>query len=74
MTTARISRGQRRARAATLSRPELAIYLGISYDTLTRWLSEGRLPPPLVTGGHARWARVVIDSWLAGKENRHEPA
>lgn len=43
---------------------EIAILLGISERTLTRWVKQGRFPKP-VTFGHARhWDEATVEAWM----------
>lgn len=42
--------------------------LGVSKSTITRWIAEHRLPPPLKDGQQLRWPAGVIRAWLNGEE------
>lgn len=42
-----------------MSGTEVASYCGITLATLSKWVAEGRLPPPL--SGTRRWDRKALD-------------
>jgi len=42
-----------------MSGTEVANYCGITLATLSKWVAEGRLPPPL--SGTRRWDRKALD-------------
>lgn len=44
-----------------VSRSGVALLLGVSPNTVTRWAREGRLPSHLTLGGHHRFERSVIE-------------
>jgi excisionase family DNA binding protein len=50
---------------AYLSRSGVALLLGVSPNTVTRWAREGRLPSQLTLGGHHRFERSVIENLRA---------
>jgi len=44
----------------------LAAVLGVSRDSVDVWVARGDvLPPPLPLPGRRRWAKAVVDAWLA---------
>jgi excisionase family DNA binding protein len=45
---------------------EIALMLGCTTRTVSRYCAEGRMPRPQRIGrGLVRWPRHVIDAWLA---------
>jgi len=48
-----------------LTREDLMALLQISPTTLTSWIKEGLLPPPIVIGRRStRWVAEDIERWL----------
>jgi excisionase family DNA binding protein len=54
-----------------LTRSDVALLLGVSPNTVTRWSREGRLPCQLTLGGHHRFEHSVIE---ALRESLHREA
>jgi predicted DNA-binding transcriptional regulator AlpA len=48
-----------------LSMSELSALLGVSNRTLTRMLSDGKLPKPTKSASLNRWPSGLIERWLA---------
>ncbi|WP_441232666.1 helix-turn-helix transcriptional regulator [Bradyrhizobium sp. 1200_D9_N1_1] len=42
-----------------MSGADVAVYCGVTLATLSKWVTDGRLPPPLP--GTRRWDRKAID-------------
>ncbi len=48
----------------------LAAYLGVTRETIRRWIKSGRLPEPITISPIVRrWRKSEIHAWLA----THEP-
>lgn len=43
---------------------EIADRLGVSDSTLYRWITEGKVPPPIRIGSTMRFPREQIDKWI----------
>jgi len=53
----------------TITRPEIAQAFRVHEKTISRWVREGRLPPPLpVSGRTLRWRRADIVALLGEPE------
>lgn len=50
---------------ARLSPSQVAILLGISERSLTRWVKEGRFPKPVAWGKARHWEQPVVEAWMA---------
>ena len=48
-----------------MSRTEAAEYLGVKYNTLSVWASEGRGPAPTKVGRKVYYLRTELDHYLA---------
>ncbi len=46
---------------------DITEHLHVARSTINRWRKEGAMPEPFVRGGHPKWHRDVIASWLRGK-------
>jgi excisionase family DNA binding protein len=44
---------------------EIASRLGVSSQTVYRWITEGKVPPPIKIGSTMRFPREAIDEWFA---------
>src|SRR3712207_7693567 len=66
MATDRQGGGQRNARSAPdwLTLGEAAKYLGVAQSTIRKWSDSGRLPAFYTPGGHRRFRRGDLDSFL----------
>jgi excisionase family DNA binding protein len=51
---------------------QAAVYLGVAQSTIRKWSDSGRLPAFYTPGGHRRFRRPDLDSFLAG--SRSAPA
>jgi excisionase family DNA binding protein len=51
--------------AKLLDVDEVATLLGCSPRHVHRLVASGRMPEPMKLGSLARWARTVIESWIA---------
>lgn len=49
---------------ARLGPPAVAILLGISERTLTRWVQQGRFPKPIMFGRARHWEKPAVESWI----------
>lgn len=47
------------------SSDDLAQHLGISYDTLRRWIRQGKFPEGKRSPRGRRWTVEVIERWMA---------
>jgi excisionase family DNA binding protein len=56
------------ARAALLSKADLADLLGMSVRTVERLCARRQLPQPMRLGRQLRWRRVAIDDFLRQRE------
>src|SRR4029453_16285180 len=45
---------------------QAATYLGVAQSTVRKWSDSGRLPAFYTPGGHRRFPRADLDSFLAG--------
>ena len=45
-----------------LSMKEICEYLGVSHDTISRWIAKDM--PALKMGGNWRFKRIQVDKWL----------
>jgi excisionase family DNA binding protein len=52
---------------------EVAEYLGISYNTVLRWASEGKLPSFRLANNALRFRRDEIDAWLEQQRQGRRP-
>jgi excisionase family DNA binding protein len=43
---------------------EVAILLGISERTLTRWVQQGRFPKPVTFGRARHWEKTTVQAWI----------
>ena len=43
---------------------EVAILLGISERTLTRWVQQGRFPKPFTFGRARHWEQATVEAWM----------
>ena len=51
-----------------LSREECARQLGVTVDTLTRWLTQRRGPASLMIGRRRFYRREAVLAWLQSQE------
>jgi excisionase family DNA binding protein len=49
------------------SLPEVAVRLGISYATLTRWRKAGTAPPAIRVGARVYVRESELERWLAAR-------
>jgi excisionase family DNA binding protein len=47
-----------------MTKTDLSKKLKASLRTISRWMSEGRLPPPRYIGRTPRWRESEIDQWI----------
>lgn len=52
---------------------DLAVMLGVTKYTISRWKKKRVLPPPVKIGGRLYWTHETIQEWLntRGKENNN---
>jgi excisionase family DNA binding protein len=62
------------ANSTYLTRTDVALLLGVSPNTVTRWAREGRLPCHLTLGGHHRFERSRIEEIRRGLCHEAEEA
>lgn len=48
-----------------LTARELADVLGLSVETILRWVRQGKLPAIRLPGGAIRFREVEVEAWLA---------
>jgi excisionase family DNA binding protein len=52
-----------------LSDKQIAERIGVSRQTIWRWVSQGDFPPPVKLGPSVtRWKTSAVDAWLAERE------
>lgn len=53
-----------------MTRPELAVHLGVCERTLIRWCDRGEGPPMTKLGQRPLFRRQSVEAWLAAREAR----
>jgi len=51
-----------------LTSQEVAILLGVSTATLSRWRAQGNGPPALSVGGVYRYRPALLEEWIMENE------
>src|SRR3954454_6592344 len=75
MATARgTSRRPAGAEPDWLTLGQAAKYLGVAQSTIRKWSDQGLVPAFYTPGGHRRFRRRDLDSFLARSGRSHEPA
>jgi excisionase family DNA binding protein len=69
-TTSRSAGGQAGGGPDWLTLGQAATYLGVAQSTIRKWSDGGRLPAFYTPGGHRRFRRRDLDSFLSGSRGQ----
>lgn len=53
-----------------LTAKEVCSMLSVCRATITRWISEGRMPTPIKMGRSIRWNLSTIEEWIEQSEKK----